>query len=157
MGIEVGLGYSVIQEREGFTAQLSILINVLLVMTFLVAVIGGFGLSGTLSINVIERRREIGVLRAVGASSGDISFIFISEGLILGLLSWVVAVPISLFAGKFFAATLGELVDFPVIYFYSISGMWIWLAIVVVLSLVASWLPAWGATKISVAESLAYE
>jgi putative ABC transport system permease protein len=157
LGIEIGFTDTAIQSQEQANAQFGILTTLLLIMTFLIAVVGSFGLSGTLSINVLERRREIGVMRAVGASSQDVSFIFMGEGFMLGLLSWVLAVPISLIAGRYFVAGISEVIDFPAVYYYSISGIWIWLGIVVGLSLLASWLPARRATQISVNQSLAYE
>ena len=126
-------------------------------VTVLMAIVGSIGLSGTLSINVIERRREIGVMRAVGAGSRDVALVFIGEGLLLGVLSWAIAVPIGLLAGRPFVEAIGELVDFPGQYSPAIYGLWIWLSIVVVLSILASWLPSRRATQISVSESLAYE
>jgi ABC-type lipoprotein release transport system permease subunit len=106
---------------------------------------------------VIERRREIGVMRAVGASSGDVAFIFAGEGLLLGLLSWIVAVPLGLFGAQFFVEALGRAIAFPFFYRLSFSGAVTWVVIIVALSLLASWLPARRATQISVRESLAYE
>lgn len=156
-GIEVANGTGSVQQKEQTAAQLNILITILLIMTVLVAIVGSVGLSGTLSINVIERTREIGVMRAVGASSGDIGLIFMGEGLMYGLLSWIFAIPISLAAGSILVKTLGQVIDVALRYYYSVTGIWIWLLIVVVLSLLASWLPAMRATKISVAKSLAYE
>jgi putative ABC transport system permease protein len=155
----IGLSFSntAIKNQEQANAQFSILTTLLLVMTFLIAVVGSFGLSGMLSINVLERRREIGVMRAVGASSADVAFIFVGEGLLLGLISWVTAVPISLLAGGYFVDALGAVINFPAVYHYSPTGLWIWLGVVFTLSLVASWLPARRATRISVRESLAYE
>jgi putative ABC transport system permease protein len=153
----VSFTYTQAEDQETAGAQFSILTTFLLIMTCLMAVVGSFGLSGTLSINVLERRREIGVMRAVGASSGDVGFIFMTEGLLLGVASWLVAIPISLLAGGYFVRAVGEAIDFPATYYYSAQGVWFWLAVVVVLSLLASWLPARRATQISVRESLAYE
>lgn len=131
--------------------------GLLQLMTLLVAIVGSIGLSGTLSINVMERRREIGVMRAVGASSGDVAFIFMGEGLLLGVLSWLIAIPLSMLAAQFFVAALGQALNFPFFYRYSFNGLWLWLAIILTLSVVASWWPARRATQISVRESLAYE
>jgi putative ABC transport system permease protein len=156
-GINLSFTNTALKEQENANAQFSILTTLLLIMTFLIAVVGSFGLSGTLSINVLERRREIGVMRAVGASSLDVGFIFMGEGLLLGILSWLQAVPLSILAGKYFVEALGEVIDFPAVYHYSFTGVWVWLAIVVALSLLASGLPARRATQISVRESLAYE
>ncbi len=157
LGVGVSYTNTAAETQANANAQFSILTTLLLIMTFLIAVVGSFGLSGTLSINVLERRREIGVMRAVGASSADVAFIFVGEGMLLGVLSWLQAVPISLFAGRYFVDALGVVIDFPAVYHYSLPGVWIWLGIVLVLSLLASWLPARRATQISVRESLAYE
>jgi putative ABC transport system permease protein len=155
--IILGFSDTAIKNQQQANAQFSILTTLLLIMTFLIAVVGSFGLSGTLSINVLERRREIGVMRAVGASSTDVGFIFVGEGLLLGLISWAIAVPISLLGGRYFVEALGNVINFPAVYHYSVAGVWIWLAVVFTLALLASWLPARRATRISVRESLAYE
>ena len=154
-----GISYSAaaIEDREQASAQFGILTQILMIMTILMAIVGSMGLSGTLSINVIERRREIGVMRAVGASSRDVGFVFTGEGLILGLTSWALAVPIGLGVGPMFVVALGNVIDFPAQYYLSLQGVWIWLGIVLVLSVLASWVPARRATRISVNESLAYE
>jgi putative ABC transport system permease protein len=156
-GIEISYSAVAVEDRQGASAQFGILTQILMIMTVLMAVVGSMGLSGTLSINVIERRREIGVMRAVGASSRDVSFIFIGEGLMLGVASWLLAVPIGLVVGPIFVNMLGNVIDFPAEYYPAYHGIWIWLGIVVVLSILASWVPARRATRISVNESLAYE
>lgn len=156
-GVDLSWTDTAIKNKENANAQFSILTTILLIMTFLIAAVGSIGLSGTLSINVLERRREIGVMRAVGASSMDVGFIFMGEGLLLGVLSWAQAVPISLLASRYFVQALGEVIDFPAVYHFSVTGVWTWFAIVVALSLLASWLPSRRATQISVRESLAYE
>ncbi|MBN1231363.1 MAG: ABC transporter permease [Anaerolineales bacterium] len=143
--------------KQQANAQFSILTQVLMVMTILMGAVGGIGMSGTLSINVIERKREIGVMRAVGASSRDVGYIFTIEGLILGLLSWILALPVALIAGPAFVKALGNVIEFPAEYYLSLNGIWIWLIIVLVLSIIASWAPAKRATRMSVNESLAYE
>jgi len=156
-GIGVGHTALAVEDRENASAQIGILTQVLMIMTVLMAVVGSIGLSGTLSINVIERRREIGVMRAVGASSRDVGFVFTGEGLMLGIVSWALSIPLGLAVGPMFVKTLGNVIDFPTEYYPAIQGIWIWLGIVAVLSIIASWLPARRATRISVRESLAYE
>jgi len=118
--------------------------------------VGSIALSGVLSLNVLERRREIGVMRAIGASSRAVSGIFIGEGLILGLLSWVIALPLSIPAGRLMTAGLGAVLNGEIVYEYTLNGAFYWLGIIIVLSVVAGWFPARGATRISVRESLAY-
>ncbi|KAA3646504.1 MAG: ABC transporter permease [Chloroflexi bacterium] len=157
LGIGVSFTDTAQENRQQARSQFNIITTILLVMTILMAIVGSIGLSGTLSINVIERRREIGVMRAVGASSTDVGRVFSGEGLMLGLISWAQAVPLALLAGPVFVRAIGTAIDFPAVYAPAFQGIWIWFIIVVVLSLVASWLPARRATQISVNESLAYE
>jgi putative ABC transport system permease protein len=76
--------------------QMALLFIILTGMAVMTAVVGAVALSGTLSINVMERTREIGVMRAIGASSGVVAGQFVGEGLILGWLSWLLAIPLSL-------------------------------------------------------------
>jgi putative ABC transport system permease protein len=106
---------------------------------------------------VHARRRDIGVMRAVGASSRDVGFVFTGEGLMLGLTSWLLAVPIGLGTAPAFVLTLGQVIDFPAEYYAATHSVWIWLGVVIVLAIFASWVPARRATRISVNESLAYE
>ncbi len=155
--VEVVLAVGQIENKRMAGALWDLIGGLLQLMTVLVAVVGSIGLSGTLSINVMERRREIGVMRAVGASSNDVAAIFMGEGLLLGVLSWLLAVPLSMIGAQYFVRALGQALSFPFAYRYSYNGMWVWLVIILVLSVVASWLPARRATQISVRESLSYE
>lgn len=137
--------------------QFGIIVTLLLTMAFLIALVGSIALSGTLSLNVMERRREIGVMRAIGAKSREISRIFVGEGLILGLLSWAIAVPLSIPAGRLMTQALGDAIGNEIVYKFSPAGPLLWLAIILVLSVAASWFPARSAIRISVRESLAYQ
>jgi putative ABC transport system permease protein len=137
--------------------RFGIIITLLLVMALLIAVVGSIALSGVLSLNVLERRREIGVMRAIGASSASIAGLFVGEGLILGWLSWLIAVPLSLPAGQLMTKALGAAVGAELVYQYTPTGALLWLIIVTVFSVVASYFPSRGATRISVRESLAYQ
>lgn len=156
-GIAVSFTRTQLLSREEAGAQFSILTSLLLIMTGLIGMVGAIGLSGTLSINVLERRREIGVMRAVGASSLDVGVVFMGEGLLLGVASWLASIPLAIVAGQWFVISLNETIDFNGAYYFAEHSVWIWLAIVVSLSLLASWLPARRAAAISVRESLAYE
>ncbi len=73
-----------------------ILVSFMTVMAVLIALVGGLELMGTMSINVMERMREIGVMRAIGASNGNIQAIVIVEGIIIGLISWAFSILVSI-------------------------------------------------------------
>jgi putative ABC transport system permease protein len=139
-----------------FVGQFSMIITLLAVMAIVIGAVGGIALSGALSLNVLERTREIGVMRAIGASSGAIARLFIGEGLILGWLSWAIAVPLSIPAGRLMTQAVGVPFGMNLVYVYKPTGAVYWLVIITVLSIAASWFPARAATRISVRDSLAY-
>jgi putative ABC transport system permease protein len=144
--------------RERSQELFGILSSLLLAMAFLAAVVGGIGLTGTLSINVVERRREIGVMRAIGASSAAIAGVFVGEGLFLGLLSWLLAVPLSYPGARLFSQAVGWIFfDLALDFSYSVAAALLWLVLVLLLSALASLGPALRATRVSVREALAYE
>ncbi len=138
-------------------ATYEIIIVLLGIMAVLMAAVGSVGLSGVLSLSVLERRREIGVMRAIGASSGKIAWLFIGEGLMVGLLSWLLAVPLSLPLANSFTQQLGAVMQVSMTPHYAPLGPVYWLVIVVILAVAASWFPARSATRVSVRESLAYQ
>jgi putative ABC transport system permease protein len=126
-------------------------------MAVLIGIVGSISLSGVLSLGVIERQREIGVMRAIGASSWDVGRLFIGEGLILGWLSWIIALPLSLYAGRLMTEVLSATLGGEIVYHYTSQGAVMWLVIITILAILASGLPARRATKLSVRESLAYQ
>jgi putative ABC transport system permease protein len=156
-GLRVAGTQTQAQLRSETESKFSIISKMLMFMSILIAAVGAIGLAGTLSINVLERRREIGVMRAIGASSVTIAGLFIGEGLLLGLIAWVIAIPLSIPVGQAFSAVIGQVIKFDVIYQFSWNGALTWLIVIVVLSVLGSLLPAIRATRVSVRESLAYE
>jgi putative ABC transport system permease protein len=158
----MGLGVSMIstlpRERADAEAIFDAVVALLLVMAILLALVGGLGLMGTMSINVLERTREIGVLRAIGAPNRGVAQVFIVEGLTIGLLSWllgsVTAIPMTHALNRALGeATMGN----PLTYSYSMPGLWLWLVVVLILSALASFIPARNASRLTVREVLAYE
>lgn len=146
------------QLREQNRTQFDVITYLLLSMAVLAAAVGSIGLAGTMSITVVERRREIGVMRAIGAMSPAIAGIFVSEGVLLGMWSWLLAVPLSIPGARLFSRAVGEaLLQAPLNFRYSPAGVLMWLLIVILLSALASLWPALQATRVSVREALAYE
>jgi putative ABC transport system permease protein len=150
-------GDSATETAQTIINMFNFIVVLLGIMAVIIGVVGSIALSGALSLSVLERRREIGVMRAIGASSGVIARLFIGEGLLLGWLSWLIALPLGLPAGRLMLRGLSAALGFDLVYKYKPAGALYWLVIITVLSIVASLLPARGAMRVSVRESLAYE
>jgi len=153
----MGLGDSAKETAQAFFSIYDIFVILLGIMALIIGVVGSIGLSGALSLSVLERRREIGMMRAIGASSGAIARLFIGEGLMLGWLSWLLALPFTPSAGQLMVKGLGAALGGELVYKYTPTGAILWLVIITVLSIIASLLPARNALRVSVRESLAYE
>jgi putative ABC transport system permease protein len=156
----IGVGRSVTRAQliSDTFGGFDILISVLIGMAIIVAVVGGLGLAGTMSLNVLERTREIGVMRAVGASTATIRRLFIVEGVLIGILSAVIALPLSVPGSIGFGNVLGQvLANRPLPYAPTLEGPVLWFAIIMIISAAASVMPAQRASQISVREALAYE
>jgi putative ABC transport system permease protein len=143
--------------RQTNEFQFGMVVGMMMALSVIVALVGGIALMGALSIGVIERTKEIGVLRAVGARSRTILGIFVMEGLLQGLLSWVIAIPLSLVASPALSSALGKaMFGAQLDYQYNWGAVAVWLVVMLVVSALASLMPASGATRISVRDSLAY-
>jgi putative ABC transport system permease protein len=134
------------------------IIAFLLLMAGLLAAVGGLGLTTTMSINVLERVREIGVLRAIGASNGSVRQIVLVEGIIMGLISWGVGLLLSVPVSIFMSEQLGlALIKIPLAYQYSILAAVLWFVVLQIIATVASLGPARNAERLTIREVLAYE
>ncbi|RPJ27194.1 MAG: FtsX-like permease family protein, partial [Chloroflexi bacterium] len=158
MGLRVSMISTLPRERADAEAIFDAIVALLLVMAILLALVGGLGLMGTMSINVLERTREIGVLRAIGAPNRGVAQVFIMEGITIGLLSWLMGSLLAIPVTQGLNAALGSAtMGTPLTYSYSMPGLWLWLVVVLLLSAVASFIPARNASRLTVREVLAYE
>jgi putative ABC transport system permease protein len=144
--------------RYGFDQHMVMIYVALIIMSFVIGGVAGLGLMTTMSLNVLERRREMGILRAIGASPRAVWLIVVAESAVIGMLSWglagLAAWPLSKGLGNHLAvAAFGGGLDFA----FELRGLLIWLAVSIVLAALSSFLPAWRASRSAVREALAYE
>jgi putative ABC transport system permease protein len=146
------------QSRRVMEDHLLMVANFLGAMAYLMIAVGGLALASTMSLAVLERTREIGVLRAIGARHGAILAIVQVEGLVVGVLSWLVALPLSVPMSVVLGRAFGNIMlPVPVQWTPEPTGMLRWLLVVVLVSIVACAWPAFRATRIPTATALAYE
>ena len=138
--------------------SLDTLVVFLLIMAVLTAIVGSMGLTGTMGMNVLERTREIGITRAIGADDRAVMRTVIAEGVVIGMISFGMAVLLSI-PFTYLLSTIVSLAVFqtPIDVIFTYLGYAIWLGLVLVLSAVASILPARNAAHLTIREVLAYE
>ena len=138
--------------------SLDILVVFLLIMAILTAIVGSMGLTGTMGMNVLERTREIGITRAIGADDRAVMRTVIAEGVVIGSISFVLAIILSI-PFTYLLSTIVSLAIFqtPITVVFTYLGYAIWLALVLVLSTIAGIVPARNAARLTIREVLAYE
>ncbi len=144
--------------RNVIAAHMKVLVNSLLAMALLMAVVGTLGLMSTMSMNIMERTRETGVMRAIGATPRKINSLLIGEGLFIGLLSMFIAFLLSLLLSAYMGKVIGHMAfRIPLSLTISLAGTGIWLFIIIAGSYLATYFPARRAARMTTREALAYE
>jgi putative ABC transport system permease protein len=148
----------ILELRSAVGDHMRVLISALLALAVLTGLIGALGLSSTMSINVMERTRELGVLRAIGATPSTIGKLVIAEGLTVGVLSLLSASLLSLPLSSAIGALIGRMAfRAPLALSVSTPGVISWALIVCVGATLATLYPALRASRLTTREALAYE
>ena len=157
-GFKVRKAESGLASLDSALESLDILVTFLLIMAVLTAVVGAMGLTGTMGMNVLERTREIGIMRAIGADDRAVMRTIIAEGFVIGTLSFILAIGVSIpfTYGLSYIVSLAVF-ETPIQVVFTYLGYAIWFGLVLVLSVIASIVPARNAARLTIREVLAYE
>lgn len=93
----------------------------------LFVVIGVVNVMTTMSVNVLERKKEIGIIRSIGGSKWRVYGLFLREGIIVSVISWAIAVALSYPLYLFLSKAIGQtLLNGSLQHVFPMSGIWIW-------------------------------
>lgn len=155
MPLDVYNTQSRLEQRQFARNQFKPIIATLMGLASMIAAVGGIGLTGALAIGVLQRTREIGVLRAIGAPSKAVFGLFLTEGLLHGVLAWSLSVPVAYLAAEPMAGQLGRILFGMVLdYTFAWRAVIYWLGMVLGLAWLASYWPARSAAKLTVRQGL---
>ena len=144
--------------QNAIAAHMKVLVNSLMAMAILMALVGTLGLMSTMSMNVLERTREIGIMRAIGATPKKIRNLIVWEGLFTGALSIFIAMIFALILSTYLGRLIGNMAfRTPLSLTVSVVAFIVWIVLVAAGSYVATIFPARRANKITTREALAYE
>lgn len=122
----------------------------------LIVLISGVGILNTLLMNVFERTREIGTMRAVGSTPWQVRKMVFGEGFIVGICAIVAAIGLGLSLAYAMSANR-VLAGFPLAFFIPWESIALIAAFGLFISLISAWLPAVLASRIPLNEALHYE
>jgi putative ABC transport system permease protein len=156
-GLTVASTQSQAEGRRIVEDHLLMVVDFLAAMGVVMIAVGGMGLASTMGLSVLERRREIGVLRAIGARDGAILWLVQAEGLTIVVLAWLASLPLALPISAALEFAFGRIM-------FSVPWRWVpsaavalgWLGIMAAISVVACAVPAWRAMRVPVVRALAH-
>lgn len=122
----------------------------------IVALVGAIGLFNSLAMGVVERRREIGILRSMGATGRKVAQVFLAEGIGLGVIGWLLAVLIGVPAAYGFVTLLSNVL-LHVTFVFNPMSLIVMFGFIVIVATVASVGPVFAASRVKIASTLRYE
>ena len=134
---------------QGASSVYSILMAVLAIPSLL-------ALANTLTVNVLERTREIGVLRAIGSIRKQVRRMVMAESLLLSALGIAIGILVGLWMSWIMVESLSY-IGIPVPFFFPYTGVVVAIAVGLIFGVIAALAPARRASKQNIIEALAHE
>jgi putative ABC transport system permease protein len=155
LGYETTSEIRYVAEREEIAANRSITTTIAL-LGFVIVAMSIAGLANAITTNVLERTREIGILRCIGARGRDVRRIFTTEGIALALAGWLLGIPLGFVVNRLFVLLVWEVVDVRVPAVFPPVNLLIALAGTVLLALLVLFLPVRRAVRFRPGDALRY-
>ena len=155
LGYEIGTEITYIAERDEIAANRSITTSIT-VLGFLIVAMSMVGLANAVTMSILERTREIGILRCVGARARDVRRIFTAEGLTLTLAGWLLGIPVGYALDRLIVWLIWEIVDVRIPVVFPPWNIVLALVGTVVLALVIMVLPVRRAVRLRPGDALRY-
>ena len=143
---------------ETFGVVLNGITGFLLIIGLISAIVGGIGIANTMYTSVLERNKEIGTMKAIGARNSDILWIFVIEAGVLGIIGGVL--------GVLFGIVIAKSIEFMITYYVGSNLLraslnpWfivISLSFGFVVGVISGFIPSYQASKLKPVDALRYE
>jgi putative ABC transport system permease protein len=130
-------------------------ISALYIFVLMLAIPGLIAMANTMSINVIERTREIGMLRAVGSTRPQVQRMILEESLLLSTLGTLTGIAVGLFLSDFIVQAIGGV--FKLDFYFPTTGVIVAIVVGLSFGILAALAPARKAAHTVIVEALRYE
>jgi putative ABC transport system permease protein len=127
------------------------------VLALIAILVGFFGVVNTITMNVIERTREIGMLRSIGMTRGQILSMILSEGALMGLIGGVLGLVFGAILSRIFMLAMSAMSGYSLEYVFPVQKALAAVLIALVVSQVAAIFPAQRAARVRILEAIQYE
>jgi putative ABC transport system permease protein len=141
---------------EGADVILGLVGLVVLAIAAISLVVGGIGIMNTMLMAVMERTREIGVMKAIGATNNTILSLFLIESGLIGLIGGLIGIVLGILIAAL-ASFVAALSGFPFNAFPSLELIGGALFFSLIVGMISGWIPAQRAAKMDPVEALRFE
>jgi putative ABC transport system permease protein len=145
-----------VAEEQNHQANQQVM-NLMIGVGSIIVLITLIGLMSMLTMNVIERTKEIGMMRCLGSTSRNLRSVFGTEGLVIALMGWTAGVPMGFFVGSYLNQMIYNLLHVEITYYFPAQYVWISLIVTVILTLAVIQPALWRATHLKPGDALRYE
>jgi putative ABC transport system permease protein len=138
----------------GLIAQTSGMFDVLAVIAMIVAALG---VVNTMTMNVLERTQEIGMLRSLGMTRRQVAKMILAEAGMMGLIGGAFGLVFGLFQSRVVLTSINSMAGYELTYILPTQGILVGLIISLIVSQLAAIWPAWRAAGIRIIEAIQFE
>ena len=151
--VDAFVNYDMREEQVAANASITTSITVL---GLLIVAISMVGLINAITMGILERTREIGVLRSIGARRGDVRRIFATEGVAIAVLGWAVGVPLGYVLARGIGKVAGDAVGIDIAFVFPAAYVALALVGTVIVALLVMLAPLRRAVRFKPGEALRY-
>jgi putative ABC transport system permease protein len=112
-GITIGTQIRYVARQQNVDQNQGLL-SLLLIISIVIILISMIGLISTLTMNIMDRTKEIGMMRCIGSKSRDIRRMFSTEGIFIAFVGWIVGIPLGVFISWMISYLGSDMMDIEV-------------------------------------------
>ena len=127
------------------------------VLALITLFVGFFSISNTMTMNVFERTREIGMLRSVGMTRRQVRRLVLAEAVMLGIMGGIMGLVFGIILSRVFILAMTAMSGYSLVYRLPLGRVLIALVVSIVVSLAAALTPAGRASRTNILEAIKYE
>jgi putative ABC transport system permease protein len=127
------------------------------VLALIAMLVGFMGITNTLTMNVMERTQEIGMLRAVGMTRLQVVRMILSEAALMGLIGGLMGLVFGVVLSRLFLSAMTSMSGYRLTYVLPIENILAALLIAFLTSQLAAFLPTFRASRTRILEAIQYE
>lgn len=144
-----------VERRAG---RVGVVTKSLIVVSIMLGIVSVIGLISTISINIRERTKSLGILRSLGGDYRHLGAMVFAESLTIVLISYVLAFALSYVVGDQLSNLFSnQIYSLDSLYTMEWYGTILWFVIIVLVGMIAATGPAWYAINITISDTLRYE